>query len=211
MNLACNIHLTPKYINQFKLNSNIMTIDIYGLVILPLLIVAARIVDVSLQTLRIIFTSRDKIKIAPIVGFFEVFIWLLAIGQLFDNLTNILYYTAYAFGFAIGNYIGIYIDRKLSIGLLNLQLIVIEKPDQLLKDLKVAGYGLTILTAEGYHNILIQLIIKRKNLKEVQKIIENHYENAFITVQQVQSVKGGVFPPPIRKQRLNSLKQKKGK
>jgi uncharacterized protein YebE (UPF0316 family) len=186
-----------------------MTIDIYGLVILPLLIVAARIVDVSLQTLRIIFTSRDKIKIAPIVGFFEVFIWLLAIGQLFDNLTNILYYTAYASGFAIGNYVGIYIDRKLSIGLLNLQLIVIKQPNTLLKSLKDAGYGLTVLTAEGYHNILIQLIIKRKNLKEVLKIIEENYEDAFITIQQVQSVKGGVFPPPTRRYRLNSIKGKK--
>jgi uncharacterized protein YebE (UPF0316 family) len=188
-----------------------MTDEIFGLIILPLLIVAARIADVSLQTLRIIFTSRDKIKIAPIVGFFEVLIWLLAIGQLFGNLTNIFYYIAYATGFAIGNYVGIYIDRKLSIGLINLQLIVMEKPDELMSNLKEAGYGLTVLTAEGYHNILIQLIIRRKNLKEVLKIIENHYDDAFISLQQVHSVKGGVFPPPIRKQRLNRLKQKKGK
>ncbi|TFF86164.1 MAG: DUF2179 domain-containing protein [Promethearchaeota archaeon] len=204
-------NLILKYINEIKLKSNIMINAIFGLIILPLLIVVARIADVSLQTLRIIFTSRDKIKIAPIVGFFEVLIWLLAIGQLFDNLTNILYYTAYASGFAIGNYVGIFIDRKLSIGLLNLQLIVIEKPDKLLNELKKAGYGLTVLTADGFHNILIQLIIRRKNLKEVLKIIETHYENAFITLQQVQSVKGGVFPPPIRKQRLNRLKQRKGK
>jgi len=185
--------------------------EIYGLILLPLLIVGARIADVSLQTLRIIFTSRDQIKLAPIIGFFEVFIWLLAIGQLFDNLTNILYYTAYASGFAIGNYVGIYIDRKLSIGLLNLQLIVMEHPNNLLESLKEEGYGLTVLTAEGYHNILVQLIIKRKNLKHVLALIEKHYDDAFITLQQVQSVKGGVFPPPIRKQRLNRLKLKKGK
>ncbi|TFG17536.1 MAG: DUF2179 domain-containing protein [Promethearchaeota archaeon] len=182
--------------------------DIYALVILPLLIVAARIADVSLQTLRIIFTSRDKIKIAPIIGFFEVFIWLLAIGQLFDNLTNILYYAAYASGFAIGNFAGIYIDRKLSIGLLNLQLIVGEQPDRLLKSLKEAGYGLTVLTAQGYRNILVQLVIRRKNLKEVSAIIEKHYKNAFVTMQQVHSVKGGVFPPPIRR-KMNYMKLRK--
>ena len=182
--------------------------EIYGLIILPLLIVGARIVDVSLQTLRVIFTSRDQIKLALIIGFFEVFIWLLAIGQLFDNLTNILYYTAYASGFAIGNYIGIFIDRKLSIGLLNLQLIVLEQPNKLLESLKKAGYGLTVLTAEGFHNILVQLIIRRKNLKDVLAIIEQHYENAFISLQQVHSVKGGVFPPPIRRQRLYGIKQR---
>jgi uncharacterized protein YebE (UPF0316 family) len=188
-----------------------MTDEIYGLIILPLLIVIARIADVSLQTLRIIFTSRDKIKISPIVGFFEVFIWLLAIGQLFDNLTNILYYTAYALGFAIGNYVGIYIDRKLSIGLLNLQFIVIKRPDNLLKSLKEAGYGITVLTAEGYNNILVQLVIRRKNLKEVFNIIEESHEDAFISVQQVQTVKGGIFPSNARKKRLYRIKQKKGK
>ena len=182
--------------------------EIYGLIILPLLIFTARIADVSLMTLRIIFTSRDQIKLAPIIGFFEVFIWLLAIGQLFSNISNILYYFAYATGFATGNYFGIYIDRKLSVGLLNLQLIVSKKPDMLLKSLKEAGYGLTVLTAEGYHNILVQLIIKRRNLKHVLEIIEENYQNAFLSIQQVQSVKGGIFPPPLRSQKLNFKKQK---
>jgi uncharacterized protein YebE (UPF0316 family) len=182
---------------------------IFGLIILPLLIFFARIADVSLQTLRIIFTSRDQIKIAPIVGFFEVFIWLLAIGQLFTNVTNILYYFSYAAGFAFGNYIGIFIDRKLSIGLLNLQLIVIKNPDNLLKALKIAGYGLTVLTAEGYNNILVQLIIKRKNVKDVLEIIEKNNPNAFISIQQVQSVKGGIFPPPIRRHRMYIKKKTK--
>lgn len=188
-----------------------MTDEIFGLVGLPLLIFFARIFDVSLQTLRIIFTSRDQIKLAPIVGFFEVFIWLLAIGQLFGNVSNILYYIGYAGGFATGNYVGIYIDRKLSIGLLNIQLIVMRKPDTLLNSLKEAGYGLTVLTAEGYNNTLIQLIIKRKNIKQVLEIIEQNYENAFISVHQVQSVKGGIFPPPIRRQKFYLKKQRKTK
>jgi uncharacterized protein YebE (UPF0316 family) len=188
-----------------------MTDEITGLIIIPLLIFLARILDVSLLTLRIIFTSRDQIKLAPIVGFFEVFIWLLAIGQLFINISNIFYYFAYAGGFATGTYVGIYIDRKLSIGLLNIQLIVLRKPDKLLNSLKEAGYGLTVLTAEGYNNILIQLIIKRKNLKQVIAIIEKNYENAFVSIQQVQSVKGGIFPPPARRERIYLKKQRKGR
>jgi len=186
-----------------------MTDELYGLIILPLAIFAARILDVSLQTLRIIFTSRDKIKLAPIVGFFEVFIWLLAIGQLFANLTNLLYYIAYAAGFATGNYIGIYIDRKLSIGMLSLQLIVTQKPDKLLSSLKQAGYGLTVLETEGYKNKLINLIIKRKNLKHVMDIIEKNYPNAFISIQLVQSVRGGVFSPPMRDPKLLMRRKQK--
>ncbi len=78
----------------------------------------------------------------------------------------------------------------------------------MLKLLKEAGYGLTVLTAEGYHNILVQLIIKRKNLKDVLEIIEKNNPNAFISIQQVQSVKGGIFPPPIRKHYIKSQKKK---
>lgn len=196
---------------SLKIDLIIMTDERFGLIILPLLIFFARILDVSLQTLRIIFTSRDQIKLAPIVGFFEVFIWLLAIGQLFINISNILYYFAYSGGFATGNYVGIYIDRKLSIGLLNIQLIVTQNPDKLLKSLKEAGYGLTVLSAEGYNNKLIQLIIKRKNLKQVLEIIEQIYENAFISIQQVHSVKGGIFPHPVRRERFYLKKQRKGK
>jgi uncharacterized protein YebE (UPF0316 family) len=180
--------------------SNPIPDEIFGLIILPLLIFFARIVDVSLQTLRIIFTSRDRIKIAPIVGFFEVFIWLLAIGQLFNNVTNILYYLAYASGFATGNYIGIYIERKLSISMLSLLLFLKRNPDQLLNSLKVAGYGLTTFTAQGKHgNVkMVVLIIKRKNLKDVLDLIEKNYPNAFISIEQVQSVKRGIFVPTIK-------------
>lgn len=173
-----------------------MSDEIFGLIILPAFIFFARIVDVSLQTLRIIFTSRGKIKISPIVGFFEVFIWLLAVGQIFQNVTNLFYYFAYAAGFATGNYIGIYLERKISIGLLSIRLILKKDPEKLLKALKEDGYGLTVLSAEGTTGInkLVVIIIKRRNLSEVTAIIEKNYPNAFLSVEEVQSVKGGVFP-----------------
>jgi len=174
--------------------------EIFSIIIISFLIFFARIVDVSLQTLRIIFTSKDKIKIAPIVGFFEVFIWLLAIGQLFQNITNIFYYLAYASGFATGNYVGIYIERKISLGLLNIQLILKKDPTQLLNSLKTAGYGLTTFTAEGKSGKvkMVILIIKRKNLNELLRIIEKDYPNAFISIEQVQSVRGGLFSSRIK-------------
>ncbi len=190
-----------------------MTDELYGLIILPLLIFFARIADVSLQTLRIIFTSRDRINLAPIIGFFEVFIWLLAIGQIFHNITNILYYFAYAAGFATGNYSGIYIERKLSLGMLSIQLILKKDPNQLLNSLKESGYGLTTLASEGKtgKNIMVILIIKRKNLSRVLEIIEKNYPNAFISIEQVQTAKGGLFPPSIRSQKYYLKQQQKVK
>jgi len=183
---------------------------LFALVILPILIFLARVADVALGTLRIVFISQGKRKLAPIMGFFEIFIWLLAVGQIFSNLTNLLYYFAYAGGFAMGNYVGLIVENKLSLGLLSLHLIVRDNPDKLIKTLKEKGYGLTTLTAEGIKgNVkLVVMIIKRKNQLGVLEIIRNISPNTFVSIEYVQSVKGGKFPLPL-KTRWYLLRRKK--
>ena len=183
---------------------------LFALVILPILIFLARVADVTLGTLRIVFISQGKRKLAPIMGFFEIFIWLLAVGQIFSNLTNMLYYFAYAGGFAMGNYIGLVVENKLSLGLLSLHLIVRDDSDELIKTLKEKGYGLTILTTEGIKsNVkLVVMIIKRKNQLGVLEIIRRISPNTFISIENVQSVKGGKFPL-TQKTRWYLLRRKK--
>jgi uncharacterized protein YebE (UPF0316 family) len=184
---------------------------VFGLFILPLLIFVARVADVSLGTLRIVFISQGRKNLAPLIGFLEIFIWLLAIGQIFNNLTNILYYIAFAAGFALGNYVGLIIENKLSLGLLSLQLIISENPENLIKTLKSQGYGLTSMTAEGVKgNVkLLVTVIKRKNKEKVLEIIRELNPNAFISIQQIQSVSGGKFPfeSKIRHDLLKRLKK----
>jgi uncharacterized protein YebE (UPF0316 family) len=90
-------------------NGILSNFGLYTWIVLPLLIFLARVVDVSMGTIRVIFVSRGLKYLAPVVGFFEVLIWLLAIGQIMKNLSSPLCYVAYAGGFAAGNYIGIVI------------------------------------------------------------------------------------------------------
>jgi uncharacterized protein YebE (UPF0316 family) len=177
-----------------------MDINIFGLILLPLLIFIGRVADVTLGTLRIIFISQGKRSLAPLVGFFEVLIWLLAAGQIFSNLTNVIYYFAYAGGFAMGNYVGLVIENKISLGLLSLNLIVRENPENLINELNKNGYGITSLSAEGTKGIvkLIVVVIKRKNLPNVLKIVRTNNPKAFISIEHVQSVKGGIFPGKSR-------------
>ena len=59
--------------------------EIYAWIILPFLIFFARVCDVSLGTIRIIFISKGLKYLAPLIGFFEILIWLLAIGQIIQN------------------------------------------------------------------------------------------------------------------------------
>ncbi len=76
--------------------------DLFSYAILPLLIFLARICDVSIGTLRIIFVSKGVKKVAPVLGFFEVLIWIIAISKIMQNLDNYVNYIAYAAGFATG-------------------------------------------------------------------------------------------------------------
>ncbi len=184
---------------------------IFSFIILPLLIFFARVSDVTLGTLRIVFISQGRQKLAPIVGFFEIFIWLLAMGQIFNNLTNFIYYIAYAGGFAIGNYVGLIVENKISLGLLSLQLIIRENPEKLINILKDNGYSLTTMSAEGSKGIvkLVLLVIKRKNLPKILEIIRENNPKAFISIEQVKSVRGGNFPTRS-KTRWELLYRRKG-
>ena len=98
--------------------------DWYIWIGLPLLVFFARVVDVTLGTLRIIFTSRGKKVLAPLLGFVEVFIWVSVIAQITRGANNIVAYLAYAAGFATGNYIGMLIENKLAIGMLVVRAII---------------------------------------------------------------------------------------
>lgn len=170
--------------------------DWYAWVVLPLMIFGARILDVSLGTLRIIFVSRGKKAIAPILGFIEVFIWIVVVSQLIGNLKNWIAYLAYAAGFAAGNYVGMLIEDRLAIGTMVLRVILSQGAQELTNLLRQAGYGATQVDGEGVSGPvkLIYTVVKRKNLGNVVSIIHQVNPKAFFSVEEVRSAQEGIFP-----------------
>ena len=77
--------------------------ELYIWVLLPVMVFFARVADVTLGTMRIIFISRGKRNLAPLLGFVEVFIWITIVSQIVSNAHNLLAYLAYAAGFATGS------------------------------------------------------------------------------------------------------------
>src|SRR3990172_6273287 len=124
----------------------------YTWALLPLLIFAARIMDVSLGTVRLIFVSRGMKYLAPLVGFFEVLTWLLAIGQIMKNLSNPVCYIAYAAGFAMGNFVGIWIAERLSLGVVLVRVVTQKDASPLVDKLKARDYGLTCVDSSEKAN-----------------------------------------------------------
>lgn len=165
-------------------------------IVLPLLIFCARIMDVSLGTVRLVLISRGFRYIAPIVGFFEITIWVIAIGQIMRNMSNPLCYIAYGGGFATGTFLGILISEKLSLGNVMVRMLTTKQSEPLIEELKANDYGITTLEGQGARgpvHIIFSIVPKRESTNVI-KILNKHNPNAFYSIEDVDSVKKGVFP-----------------
>ena len=168
----------------------------YIWVILPLLIFFTRIVDVSLGTLRIIFINRSLSHYATISAFFEVLVWLMVLRQVFQRLDSPLCFIAYAAGYAAGNYIGIIIENMVSIGKVIIRIITRKQADELVAYLQSAGYGITVVDAEGAKGPVktIFTIIERKDIDSIVGIIKKFNPRSFYSVEDVRFVSEPVTP-----------------
>jgi uncharacterized protein YebE (UPF0316 family) len=171
--------------------------DIYTYFLLPFLIFLARITDVTLGTLRIIFISKGKKYIAPFLGFVEMIIWILAITRIFENLNNWACYLAFAAGFATGNFIGIVVEEKIALGVELIRIITRKEATDLIQTLRERGYGLTYVTANGSQGEvgIIYSVIKRSDLKEFVVFMKKYNPNAFYTIEDIRFVNREVFRP----------------
>jgi uncharacterized protein YebE (UPF0316 family) len=171
------------------------TPDFSGL-LLPLSVFTAELCVVTIGTLRIIFVSRGMKFLAPVLGFFEVMTWLFAITQIMQNLSNPACFVAFAAGFAVGNFLGIQIERKLAMGSAVIRVITRQDSDALTGALRGANYGVTTLEGQGGTGPVrvVLTVVKRRELDRVVAIIKQHEPRAFYSIDELQSVAEGIFP-----------------
>lgn len=181
--------------------------DIFAWVILPILIFLSRIADQSFGTLRLIFLSKGYKYIAPLLGFFEVTIWLIAVSQIMKHLDNVFCYLAYGSGFAMGNFIGMTLEECISIGNVLVRIIPNTDTTLLINKLREQNFGITIVDAEGSKGgvKIVISIIKRKDLQHFVTVINNCNPNAFYTVEEVKSINHGIFRDSERTSVLNTF------
>lgn len=176
--------------------------EVFNYLVLPLLIFLARVGDVTLSTIRILFVMNGKRSIAPILGFFEALIWLLAIGQIISNVNNVWSYFAYAAGFATGTFVGMYIEEKLAVGRVVLRLISKKVTEGLMEFLHDNNFRYSILDGKGRMgkvNVMF-LVVKREDLARLIEGINKHHPNAFYTIEGVKQVnESGQFSSPLPK------------
>ena len=163
---------------------------------LPLLVFLAELCVVTLATVRTIFVSRGRKVPASALGFFEVTIWLFAIGQVMRNCNDLGCHVAFAAGFTLGNFLGVVVERRLALGTLVVRTITRRDATALVRGLRAAEYGVTTLDAEGATGPgkVVLTVVPRKELGHVLGIIRGFDPKAFYSVDEVQSAGSGIFP-----------------
>ena len=162
-----------------------------------MLIFLARVTDVTLGTLRIVFISRGEKNLAPVIGFVEMCIWLFAISQVVQNLNNVAYYLAYAGGFATGVFVGLRIESRIALGQRIIRTVTERDATELLSALRSAGFGVTSVRGAGGSGdvSVVFSVVKRAEVGQYMHVVDAHHPEAFVSVEEVRSVHQGVFRP----------------
>jgi len=137
---------------------------------LALLIFCLRIIDVTLGTVRTITVVRGYIALSVVLGFFEVLVWITAISQVVVNLGSNPYLAlAYSLGFAAGNATGIWVERKLCIGKVVLQLLTNGRSDEIAAYLRARGNWAVAFVGKEINGrgTMIFAICRKRDLKTI--------------------------------------------
>ncbi len=178
--------------------------EVFSYVVLPFLIFLARVTDVSLSTIRVMFIMSGTKKWAPVLGFFESLIWLLAIGQIMQNISNVYSYLAYAVGYATGTFVGMCIEEKIAMGKVVVRVITRAPVSDLIIWLNDNHYRYSNVQAEenqGDANVLFT-VVKRSKLEDLLKAVRYFHPEAFYTVEGVKRVSDDDLPIDKRKNQV---------
>ena len=158
-----------------------------------LLIFSLRLVDVSLGTVRLLMIGRGQRKIAPLLGFVEVTIWVLAISQVITNLNNVINVVAYSGGFAAGTLVGMLIEDKLPLGYVGISIVSITQGHEIAQKLRKEGFGVTEMIGSGQSGVVTMLttIVPRKDVNDVFQLVNQVDSESFIAVDDMKVVKRG--------------------
>jgi len=159
----------------------------------PLVIFVLRIGDVSLATLRILLSMRNARLLAPLIGFFEVLIWIFAVGNAIRNLNSPLHLLGYAGGFATGNLVGLWLEEKLAIGMAIVRVVSRYGGVELAEALREKGFGVTEYSGQGRDGTveIVDTVVRRREIAAVLREIDRWDPTAFVTIEEPRAIRHG--------------------
>lgn len=158
-----------------------------------ILIFFLRIIDVSLGTIRTILIVRGKRSLAPLIGFIEVTIWVVAVSQVITSIDNVWKVLAYSGGFAAGTLVGMWLEERLALGDVAVYVVSREAGEEIAQEVRKADYGATELPAFGHSGpvSMVSVVTPRKRLDELLRLVNSFDPLAFVTIDDKRQVVRG--------------------
>lgn len=162
---------------------------------LPIAIFFGRILDVSLGTLRIVFVAKGEKRIAPLIGFVEVFIWVVVISQVLSRANDLVSFLAYAGGYATGTYIGLLLEARIGFGFVKFRIFTAMNGLELVRMLNAEGFGSTLVHGTGSQAEvdIVESVIRRKDRKKLEDIIRRFDPKVFTLEEDIRAKQLGIF------------------
>jgi len=170
-------------------------VSIFGTPVGAILVFCLRIVDVSLDTMRVLFAIRGKRAVAGSLGFFQALVWIIAVGNVIRHLDSWMHVVGYAGGYAMGTMVGITIERAVAYGLSAVRIVSRHGGVEMAEALRERGYGVTEYAGYGREGgvEIVSSVVQRAHLDEVMEIVDRYDPQAFVTVEEPKILRGGSF------------------
>lgn len=166
------------------------------LFLLCLKIFFARIMDVSLGTIRTNYSVRGNTILAGLIGFFEIFIWFLVVQEALNTEINSLWIViSYSSGYAVGTIFGTFISKTFINGLISIEVITSKATTANINKIRNAGFGVSVVnTKENYKNTntsILFITLNSKYLNSLKQVIKQIDPKAFMVINETKIVQNG--------------------
>jgi uncharacterized protein YebE (UPF0316 family) len=159
----------------------------------PIVIFSIRILDVSLATVRMLLSVRGQRLLVPVIGFFEVLLWLFAAGNAIRYLSSPYHVLGYAGGFAAGTLVGLWVEEKLAFGLATIRIISSRAGLEMADALRDLGFGVTEFIGHGRRGpvAVVYTVARRSEVQRIIQLVDGRDPMAFITVEEPRAIHRG--------------------
>jgi uncharacterized protein YebE (UPF0316 family) len=168
-----------------------------------ILVLVLQLVYVPAFTLRTIFLVKGLRMKAAFLGLIEALIYIFGLSIVFSGEQNIVVMIVYALGFGLGIIIGSMIEERLAIGYTTIQVVLGNKNKDLVDQLRIDGYGVTVYEGEGKDatRYKLEVLTKRNQEEGLYEMIQDYEPNAFIIAYEPKAFMGGFLLKDMKRRK----------
>ena len=154
-----------------------------------------RVLNLSLDTVRVLMVIRGRKLATWVLGFIQGLIFVYVIGSVISQLDNILNLIAYSAGFGTGNVVGMIVTDRLALGHIHITIVSSSWGAAIVESLRENGFAVTEIPARGRDGAVSMLHcdIRRKDVQRLERLVDEIDESAFITAEEVKPVRRGFW------------------